>query len=139
MFSRLVRRRGIRHRWFSSCLRADPRPGRPLLPTACSREPFRALSGLFCDRERRQSVTDVLAAEETTLVARFRLGDPLAARTIMQRHNRRLWRLARGIVDDDTEAEEALHNAYVRALTSICTFRGESSLATWLARIVVNE
>jgi hypothetical protein len=66
-------------------------------------------------------VTDVLAADETTLVARFRLGDPLAARTIIQRHNRMLWRLARGIVDDDTDAEEQLQNAYVRALTSIST------------------
>jgi RNA polymerase sigma-70 factor (ECF subfamily) len=84
-------------------------------------------------------VTDALAAEETTLVARFRLGDRSAARTIIQRYNRRFWRLARGIVDDDTDAEEALHNAYVRALTSISTFRGESSLATWMARIVVNE
>jgi RNA polymerase sigma-70 factor, ECF subfamily len=84
-------------------------------------------------------VTDVLAAEEIALVARFRLGDHLAARTIMQRHNRMLWRLARGIVDDDTDAEEALQNAYVRALTSISTFRGKSSLATWMARIVVNE
>lgn len=84
-------------------------------------------------------MTDVREADETTLVARFRRGDPLAARTIIQRHNRMLWRLARGIVGDDTEAEEALHNAYVRALTSISTFRGESSLAAWMGRIVVNE
>lgn len=82
---------------------------------------------------------DMIAMDETALVERFRLGDPIAARTIIQRHNRKFWRLARGIVDDDAEAEEALQNAYVRALTSIDGFRGQSSLATWMGRIVVNE
>ncbi len=82
---------------------------------------------------------DAMATEERALVERFRLGDPAATRIIIQRHNRKLWRLARGIVDDDADAEEALQNAYVRALTSIDGFRGQSSLVTWMARIVVNE
>ena len=40
---------------------------------------------------------------------------------------------------DDVEAEEAVHDGYVNAFTHLDGFRGGSSLATWLARIVSNE
>lgn len=62
-----------------------------------------------------------------------------AFRAIMQRHNRRLYRIARGIVRNDSEAEDVLQEAYVRAFTHLQGFRGEASLGTWLARIVMNE
>jgi DNA-directed RNA polymerase specialized sigma24 family protein len=39
----------------------------------------------------------------------------------------------------DSEAEEVVQESYVRAFTHIEGFKGESSLATWLARIVLNE
>jgi RNA polymerase sigma-70 factor (ECF subfamily) len=81
----------------------------------------------------------MMVIDDTLLVERFRQGDRTAAQAIVQKHNQMLWRVARGIVRDDAEAEEALQNAYVRALTSLDGFRGESSLATWLSRIVVNE
>ena len=80
-----------------------------------------------------------MATDDNLLLERFRQGDRTAAEAIVQKHNQMLWRVARGIVRDDAEAEEALQNAYVRALTSLDGFRGESSLATWLSRIVVNE
>ena len=80
-----------------------------------------------------------MVINDTLLVERFRQGDRTAAQMIVQKHNQMLWRVARGIVRDDAEAEEALQNAYVRALTSLHGFRGESSLATWLSRILVNE
>ena len=48
-------------------------------------------------------------------------------------------RLARGILRNDAEAEDAVQDAYVSAFTHLATFRGDSSLATWLSRIVMNE
>lgn len=80
-----------------------------------------------------------IVMDDDALVQRLRDGDPVAAQAIVQRHNRMLWRIARGIVRDDSEAEEVVQDAYVRALTAIDGFRGHSSLATWLSRIVVNE
>jgi RNA polymerase sigma-70 factor, ECF subfamily len=62
-----------------------------------------------------------------------------AFRIIMQRHNRRLYRIARAVVRNDSEAEDVVQEAYVRAFTSLAEFRGDSSLATWLSRIVLNE
>src|SRR5689334_25313553 len=80
-----------------------------------------------------------LSTDEADLVARARTGDAGAVRLIIRQHNQRLYRIARSIVRDDAEAEDVLQEAYARAFTNLATFRGESRLGTWLARIVMNE
>ena len=65
--------------------------------------------------------------------------DAQAFEAVMREHNRMLFRTARAILRDDAEAEDALQEAYVQAYRSIDTFRSESKLSTWLARIVANE
>ena len=79
------------------------------------------------------------ASEEADLFRRARERDPAAIRAIMQANNRRLFRMARGILKDDSEAEDVVQEAYVRAFTHLDSFRGDSSLATWLTRIAMNE
>lgn len=58
---------------------------------------------------------------------------------LMRSHNRRLFRVARAILKDDAEAEEALQETYIVAYTQLSGFRGESKLSTWLTRITINE
>jgi RNA polymerase sigma-70 factor (ECF subfamily) len=57
---------------------------------------------------------------------------------LIRRYNRLLYRTARSIVRDDTEAEDIVQDAYLQAFRSLPGFRGESSLSTWLTRIVIN-
>ena len=57
----------------------------------------------------------------------------------MRRHNRMLFRVARSILVDDAESEDALQDAYLAAYTNIDSFQGGAKLSTWLARIVINE
>ena len=76
---------------------------------------------------------------DAELVQRVRGRDEAAVRAIMQSNNRRLYRLARGILRNDSEAEDVVQETYVRAFTHLDSFRGDSSLATWLARIAMNE
>jgi RNA polymerase sigma-70 factor, ECF subfamily len=78
-------------------------------------------------------------AVEDELLARARRREEAAVRTIIRDNNRRLFRLARSIMKDDSEAEDVVQEAYVRAFTRLAEFRGESSLSTWLTRIVINE
>ena len=78
-------------------------------------------------------------APDTELLSLMRAGQSTAFAVLMRRNNQRLYRLARSIVRDDSEAEEVVQESYVRAFTHIEDFKGESSLATWLARIVLNE
>lgn len=66
-------------------------------------------------------------------------GDRAAFETLMRRHNRALFRIARAILRDDAEAEDALQEAYLKAYTTIAGFRGDARLSTWLGRIVANE
>ena len=66
-------------------------------------------------------------------------GDRRAFERLMRRYNRRLYRLARATLRDDTEAEDALQDAYVAAFRSIAQFRGDAALGTWLSRLVLNE
>jgi RNA polymerase sigma-70 factor (ECF subfamily) len=77
--------------------------------------------------------------DDAELVQRARGRDEAAIRVIMQSNNRRLYRLARGILRNDSEAEDVVQETYVRAFTHLDSFRGDSSLATWLARIAMNE
>src|SRR5579872_264427 len=87
----------------------------------------------------RQAQTPKIADSTADLVARARDRNEAAIRTIMQSNNRRLYRLARGILRNDSEAEDVVQETYVRAFTHLDQFRGESSLATWLSRIAINE
>jgi len=77
--------------------------------------------------------------DETDLIARVRRKDASAVALIIRQNNQRLYRIARSILRDDFEAEDALQEAYIRAFTRLDLFRGESQLGTWLARIVMNE
>jgi RNA polymerase sigma-70 factor (ECF subfamily) len=76
---------------------------------------------------------------DADLVQRARSRDEAAIRAIMQANNRRLYRIARGILRNDGEAEDVVQETYVRAFTHLESFRGDSSLATWLGRIAMNE
>ena len=73
------------------------------------------------------------------LVQRALARDAGAFRTIIKTYNQRLYRIARGVVRNDSEAEDIVQEAYVRAFAALATFRGDASLATWLSRIVINE
>lgn len=85
------------------------------------------------------AATAELPLDDMTLARRVAAGDRAAFDLLMRRNNRRLYRLARATMRDNAEAEEALQEAYLCAYRSIAGFRGESTLATWLSRMVLNE
>jgi RNA polymerase sigma-70 factor (ECF subfamily) len=77
--------------------------------------------------------------DEAGLATRIGRGDHGAFETLMRKYNGRLFRVARAILRDDAEAEDALQDAYLDAYRHIADFRGGSALSTWLTRIVVNR
>jgi RNA polymerase sigma-70 factor (ECF subfamily) len=90
---------------------------------------------------RQAKAPQIVAATggDTELVRRALGRDEAAVRVIIAANNRRLYRLARGILRNDAEAEDVVQETYVRAFTHLKDFRGDSSLATWLSRIAMNE
>ena len=76
---------------------------------------------------------------DASLIDRAHRRDGAAFWLIMKRHNQRLYRVARAVLDDDAEAEDVLQEAYIRAFTHLSHFRAEARLSTWLTRIALNE
>lgn len=74
-----------------------------------------------------------------SLAARIASGDHAAFESLMRANNSRLFRVARAILKDDAEAEDALQDAYLDAYRRIADFRGDAHLTTWLTRIVINH
>lgn len=77
--------------------------------------------------------------DDAALAQRVLAGDAAAFELVMRRHNQRLYRVARAMLRDSADAEDALQDAYIAAFQSMGHFRGEASLATWLSRVVVNQ
>ena len=88
---------------------------------------------------RNKATAVVVTPSDAELVRRALARDGSAFRAIMKTHNQRLYRLARGVVRNDSEAEDIVQEGYVRAFSHLDGFRGDSTLATWLSRIVINE
>jgi RNA polymerase sigma-70 factor, ECF subfamily len=90
--------------------------------------------------QERPLAPDVIGKLHDAQLVQRALGRECGAfRTIMQKYNQRLYRIARGILRNDAEAEDVVQEAYVSAFTHLESFRGDSSLPTWLARITMNE
>jgi RNA polymerase sigma-70 factor (ECF subfamily) len=84
-------------------------------------------------------LADPKSLSEDELLERGRAGDPAAFREIMQRNSPRLYRLARSVLRNESEAEDVLQETYLRAFRNLADFRGTSSVSTWLTRIALNE
>ena len=78
-------------------------------------------------------------ADDLRLAQAVARGDQGAFEIVMRRHNPKLFRVARAILKDDAEAEDALQEAYLAAFRGMSGFQGTAQLSTWLTRIVVNE
>jgi RNA polymerase sigma-70 factor (ECF subfamily) len=76
---------------------------------------------------------------DAELAASARQGSEDAFAQLMRRNNRRLYRLARSILKDDGEAEDAVQEGYLRAFTRFDGLKADATVGAWLARIVVNE
>jgi RNA polymerase sigma-70 factor, ECF subfamily len=73
------------------------------------------------------------------VVAQVLGGNTAAFEILMRRYNQRLYRVLRSILRDDSEAEDVMQEAYVRAYQHLNQFAGRAKFSTWLTRIAVNE
>jgi RNA polymerase sigma-70 factor, ECF subfamily len=83
--------------------------------------------------------TETPEPTDEEIVARVLAGDAALFEQLMRRHNSRVYRAARAILRDDSEAEDVMQDAYVRAYTHLRDFGGRARFSTWLTRIAVNE
>jgi RNA polymerase sigma-70 factor (ECF subfamily) len=73
------------------------------------------------------------------IVARVRAGETALFEILMRRHNQRVYRVARAVLKDETEAEDAMQQAYINAFRHLDQFAERAQFSTWLTRIAVHE
>jgi RNA polymerase sigma-70 factor (ECF subfamily) len=72
------------------------------------------------------------------VVRRAQAGDVDAFELVYRAHVSAIYALCRRMCGDDVEAKELVQDAFVRAWERLRSFRGQSSLGTWLHRLAVN-
>jgi len=76
---------------------------------------------------------------DETIVRRVLEGEGDLYEVLIRRHNQRLYRIARSILRNETEAEDVMQDAYVQAYVHLKQFEGRASFKTWISRIAVHE
>ncbi len=121
-------------------------PARSLkaLADAGSKFPLNSADPRASNRELRARE----AEEDRALIAQAQGGDPNSAidaavrasafRKLVERHQRRAFAIAVGLVRDENDAREIVQEAFLRVYRGLATFEGGSSFFTWLYRIVTN-
>jgi RNA polymerase sigma-70 factor (ECF subfamily) len=82
---------------------------------------------------------DRIEEPDEAVVVEILAGNTPLFELLMRRYNERLYRTARAIVRDETEAEDVLQQTYVNAFTHLRQFNGSARFSTWLTRIAINE
>jgi RNA polymerase sigma-70 factor, ECF subfamily len=77
-------------------------------------------------------------ADERQFIAAIRSGDEAACAALVQRYGVRMLTVARRMLPCHEDADDAVQDAFISAFKSIGSFGGQSSLGTWLHRVVVN-
>jgi RNA polymerase sigma-70 factor (ECF subfamily) len=78
------------------------------------------------------------AEEDRALIAHAQTGDREAFRKLVERHQRRAFAIAVGLVRDENDARELVQDAFLRVYKNLHSFQGGSSFFTWLYRIITN-
>ena len=87
------------------------------------------------------AVTSMTAEPDAdeALIARIKAGEVQLFESLMRRHNRRVYRVARSFTKTDAEAEDVMQEAYIHAFMQLHRFEGRARFSSWLTRIAINE
>jgi RNA polymerase sigma-70 factor (ECF subfamily) len=77
--------------------------------------------------------------DDESVIGRVKKGETALFEIVMRRYNQRLYRIIRSILGTDSDVEDVLQEAYLKAYGHLEQFEGRSSFATWLTKIAVYE
>jgi len=81
----------------------------------------------------------VVKDDEGALVAAAKGGDLAAFEELVNRYERKIFRLAQNITQNREDAEDVMQDAFLKSFEHLGEFQGDSRFYTWLVRIAVNE
>ena len=84
------------------------------------------------------AVAPAAVSEDAELAERCRAGDLGAYERLYALHGARMKNMARNLLGNATDAEDAVQETFLKVQRSIASFRGQSSFVTWSYRILIN-
>jgi RNA polymerase sigma-70 factor (ECF subfamily) len=100
-------------------------------------EVFFGVSDMMMSDER--GLAEWKAVSDEDVVRRVLAGETRLFEVLMRRHNQRVFRVARALLKDDSEAEDVMQQAYVEAYSHLSQFAGRAQFSTWLTKIALYE
>ena len=91
------------------------------------------------DRQEAASFVTAVTVDERQLVRRAQKGDKAAFELLVQRHQHRVFAVARGILKRQEDVEDIAQQVFVKAYFSLKRFDQRAAFSTWLYKITVNE
>ncbi len=79
------------------------------------------------------------APTDSELIARVLGGDGGAFALLVDRFQRKIYRVAYAIVRDDVEADTIAQDTFIQAYLHLAKFQGRAEFETWLTRIAINR
>ena len=98
-----------------------------------------ATSGRLRDSNGQMPVEMLTTLSDREVVDRVRNGETALFEILMRRHNQRVYRAARAILKDESEAEDVMQQAYINAFLHLEQFESRAQFSTWLTRITIYE
>src|SRR5216683_3387982 len=89
--------------------------------------------------ESKPLASSIVREDEPALVASARAGDLAAFEELVNRYERKIFRLTMNITGNREDAEDAMQDAFLKSYTHLQSFQGDSRFYTWLVRIAANE
>jgi RNA polymerase sigma-70 factor (ECF subfamily) len=76
---------------------------------------------------------------DTDIVRKIRDGETALFEVLMRRHNQRVYRVVRAVMNEEADVEDVMQQAYINAFTHLHQFEERAQFSTWLIRIALNE
>src|SRR5467141_4684771 len=84
-------------------------------------------------------IGSLAGTEDMVLVAAAKSGSSPAFEVLVERHARRILRVAQRVTGNREDAEDIVQQSLQKAFVHLRQFEGKSSFSTWLTRIAINE
>lgn len=103
------------------------------------RRPVTGLSSALSSTNPHRLASTIAREDEHLLVAAAKRGDLTAFEELVNRYERKIFRLTMNITRNREDAEDAMQDAFMKSYTHLKDFNEDSRFYTWLVRIAANE
>jgi len=87
----------------------------------------------------QQEPLQISQIPDESLIRSILDGDKKAFEYIIRRYNQRLFRTGMSLLNNEADVEDAMQTAYINAYLHLDKFKNNSSFATWMTRIMINQ